>query len=374
MEEAAVELARRLVGMDTRNPPGGEGECARFLGGLLRRAGLAVSYHDFAPGRTSLVARLEGDGPPLCLSGHLDTVPAEGVWQHEPLSPRVADGWLYGLGASDMKGGVAALVSAVQRAAEPWRGRRPRRGLVVVLSAGEETGCQGARHLAESGALGRAGALLVAEPTGLRPMRGHKGAAWLRAVTRGKSAHGSRPREGDNAVYKAARAVCRLAEYRFSLPPHPLLGEPTLNVGTIRGGVKPNLVPARAEFTVDLRLLPGQEVDQVVAELERVLGPEVELSLELAAAAVWSEGDDPWSRRVCRVTAELGGDARPPGGLSYFTDASALVPALGGPPVVILGPGTMAHQPDERCPLEQIRAATRIYAELVRRWLAGEED
>src|SRR5207237_10341154 len=129
-----------------------------------------------------------------------------------------------------------------------------RRGLSLVLVAGEGTGCEGAAHLARTpGALGRAGALLVGEPTGNRPVIGHKGALWLRARVRGVTAHGSMPDRGVNAVYKAAQAVLALSSFRFDVPPDALLGAPTLNGGTIKGGLNVNSVPAEAVIGIELR-------------------------------------------------------------------------------------------------------------------------
>ncbi|MGZ6142540.1 MAG: M20 family metallopeptidase, partial [Myxococcales bacterium] len=176
----AVELTRELVRIDTINPVSPERPCAEKLGKLLEDAGFAVSMHEFAPGRTSLVARLGGEEA-LCLAGHIDTVPLGAAkWKHDPFAGEVSDGRLYGRGSSDMKSGVAAMVAAALEIA-----RKPlRRGLVLVIVAGEETGCEGAAHLARTpGALGSAKAMIVGEPTGNVPVVGHKGALWLRART-----------------------------------------------------------------------------------------------------------------------------------------------------------------------------------------------
>ncbi|KMY69305.1 hypothetical protein AAU61_04810 [Desulfocarbo indianensis] len=365
---SVISLARRLVRTDTMNPPGKEAPLARYLAGLLEKAGFQVSAHEFAPKRTSLLARL-GSEPFFCLTGHLDTVPADPEeWSLPPLSGEIKDNNLYGLGSSDMKSGVAAMVHAARQAASlPIK----RGGLVLALTAAEETGCQGAEHLAGLGVLGRAGALLIAEPTGMEPLLGHKGAMWLRAVTRGKAAHGSRPQEGVNAVYKAARAITRLAEYSPSAPPHPILGPSTISLGTIRGGVKTNVVPAKAEFSLDLRLIPGQEPRELLAELSRVLGPEVEISGWKASEPLLSDPQDPWLREAMAIIAGLAGRRFQPGGASYFTDGVALSRAMGRPPAMILGPGHMAHQADEHCPLAEIELAAETYGALMRRWLGA---
>ncbi len=368
----ALELARELVRVDSCNPPGGEAACAELLGRRLEAAGFRIELHPLAPGRPNLVARLPaGDGPTLCLSGHMDTVPlGEAPWSFDPLGGEIAGGRLLGRGACDMKGGLAALTAA---ALELARLPRRRGGLLLVFSAGEETGCEGAKRLAaQAGLLGRAEALLVGEPTGLRPCLGHKGALWFEAHVQGKAAHASMPQAGDNAIYKAARAICALESFEFGVTEHPHLGGPTLNVGTIQGGTKVNMVPDRARFSIDARVLPGQGMEQVQRRLAEHLGPEVELTLLPASAeAVWTRADHPWVGEVCQVLEEVLGREVEPGGLSYFTDASALGRALGGPPVVILGPGEpeMAHQTDESCPVEQIEQAAGAYLALGRHWL-----
>src|SRR5207237_9834947 len=172
-------------------------------------------------------------------------------WTRNPLGGEVDAGRRYGSSSRDMKSSIAAMVEAALRLAKtPLR----KAGITLVLLAGEETGCEGAAHLAKvPGALGRAGALMVGEPTGNRPVIGHKGALWLRARARGVTAHGSMPQMGVNAVVKAAQAVLALSSFRFDVPPDALLGAPTLNGGTIKGGLNVNSVPAEAVIGIELR-------------------------------------------------------------------------------------------------------------------------
>ena len=171
----AVELTRDLVRIDTVNPQSAERPAAERLGQLLVEAGYSVATHEFAAGRASLVARREGPGLPICFAGHLDTVPLGAApWTRDPFGGELDGGKLYGRGSSDMKSGVAAMVAAALRLAKTPLHKA---GITLVLVAGEETGCEGAAHLAKvPGALGHAGALVVGEPTGNRPVIGHKGA------------------------------------------------------------------------------------------------------------------------------------------------------------------------------------------------------
>jgi succinyl-diaminopimelate desuccinylase len=367
----AVELSRQLVRMNTVNPPGAEEQCARFLGAQLEKAGFAVKYHAFEPGRSSLVATIGGstDKPPLCFTGHIDTVPlGAATWKSDPFAADTDGGRMYGRGVSDMKAGVAAFVASSLRLA-PRLVRSP--GLELVITAGEETGCQGAFHLSgKEGALGRAGAVVVAEPSSNYPFVGHKGAFWLYAKTRGVTAHGSMPERGVNAVYKAARALGVLENFRFDNPPHALMGQATLNVGTIHGGLNINSVPDAAEIAVDIRTVPTVRHARLRETLQRELGPEVELQTILDLEAVFTEPDHEWMQEVFDVMAPLLGERPQPKVATYFTDAAALNLAYNTPPTVILGPGEaqMAHQTDEYCVIERIGQAVAAYEELTRRW------
>jgi succinyl-diaminopimelate desuccinylase len=365
MPGPAVDLALELVRLDTINPPGRERVAADLLAPRLEAAGLTVTRHEHARGRTSLVARLAGtsDRPALCMTGHLDTVPLGGApWTAEPFG-ELRDGRLHGRGASDMKGGVAAIVLAAERLAAEGPLAA---GLELVLCAGEETGCEGARHLAEQGALGRAGAVLVAEPTGGVPHVAHKGVLWVRASAQGVAAHGSAPQLGRNAIYPLARAVAALAEIELQAPPHPLLGRPTLSVGTIAGGTTVNVVPDRAEAAIDIRTVPGMTTAAILERLAAAAGPEVALEPRVDLAPVVTEPDDPFAR----LCLDVSGERPPPHGLAYFTDAAALAPAYGGPPTIIWGPGeaAQAHQTDEWADAALIDAAADAFTEVARRW------
>ena len=370
---SALEITRDIVRMDTRNPPGREVECAHYLGDLLSAAGIEVSYYEFAPERTSLVAVLRGEGgngkKPLCFGGHIDVVPLGAKeWSVDPFGAEIVDGKLFGRGTTDMKAGISSFVHAALKLAR--EGRRGAADMVMAICAGEETGCEGSYHLAEIGALGEAGAIVIAEPTSNYPILGHKGALWLKVETEGITAHGSMPEHGDNALYKAARSVTRLEEFDFNVMPHELLGRSTLNVGTMQGGLNLNSVPDHAEFTVDIRTLPQQDHAKILSGLEGYLGDENKIARIVDCGGVHTPQADPWMQEIYAVMEPILGEPIEPRGAPYFTDASALTPAYGGPPTVILGPGEMhmAHQTDEYCPVAHIEQAAEVYEILARRW------
>ena len=376
-----VALTQALVRLDTVNPPGHEDACITLLADLLSAAGFECRVHDFAPRRSSLVARIggkdSGNALPLAFTGHLDVVPLGAApWQHAPFGADIVDGRLYGRGSSDMKSGVAAFTCAALAQADRLR-HGPGPGLSLIYTAGEETGCEGAFAMARdadaAGLLGRAGALVVAEPTANAPLVGHKGAFWLKAQARGVTAHGSMPEQGDNAIYKIARAALALEGFAFETPTHALMGAPTLNIGTARGGLNINSVPDSAELGIDIRSVAGQDHARVLQCLCHALGSQIELSTMLDVQSVYTAPDDPWMQRVFALCAARQGAMPVPRTVSYFTDAAALRLPLGMPPVLILGPGEpqLAHQTDEYCHVHRIHEATALYGDLITDWCAA---
>jgi succinyl-diaminopimelate desuccinylase len=233
-----------------------------------------------------------------------------------------------------------------------------------------KTGSEGAFVLARRGMRGEAAALVVAEPSDNRPFCGHKGALWLTATTRGVTAHGSMPDKGVNAVYAAARAVSKLEAFDFNVARHAVMGAPTLNVGTFHGGLNVNSVPDRAEIGIDLRTLPGMRHDHLLKQLSSYLGAEVTLERRVDVPSVWTAPEDPWMRDVFEICGAVSGERHAVEAAPYFTDASALTPALGDVPTVILGPGPthMAHQTDEWCECARIEEAAAIYERLILSW------
>jgi len=367
----AVALTRSLLRFDTVNPPGRERDCARHVGALLEGWGFRVAYHEFAETRTSVIARAGGSGsrPPLCLTGHIDTVPlGVAAWSRDPFAGETDGDRLYGRGSSDMKAGVAAILLAARNLAKKLSGTP---GVVLVLTAAEEGGCIGSRHLAElPQVLGSAGAMIVGEPTSNYPYVGHKGSLKFYARFRGVSAHGSMPELGVNAIYKAVRAVSRLESFDFGQRAHPVMGKPTMNVGTFEGGNTVNSVPDAASFGVDIRTVPGMDHAALRAKLQATLGNEAELEVFSDMNAVWTEPDQDWVQRVFEITGRTLGVKPEPRAQTYNTDAGNLLKVYKGAPTVILGPGEpqLAHQTDEYCSMARIGQSVAIYEELIRDW------
>lgn len=372
-----IELTQELIRFNTINPPGNEDQVCNYLARLLESAGYECRKIEFAPHRMSLVAKIGActdQKPSICFTGHVDVVPLGARnWKYEPFAGVVEDGKLYGRGSSDMKSGVAAfVVAAMQMAASAKQGA----GVSMIITAGEETGCEGAFHLAANQEilefLGPAGCFIVAEPTANEPLLGHKGAYWLKASTDGVTAHGSMPERGDNAFYKLAKAALTLEQFSFDTPVHELMGQGTLNVGTAKSGININSVPDAAEMTLDIRTVAGQSHQHIYGCLCKALGPSVRLDTIIDIEGVFTPASDPWMATVFDFCEKINGVRPIEKTVSYFTDASALKPAIGNPPTVILGPGQpeMAHQTDEFCYVDKITDATQLFSELILDWQA----
>jgi succinyl-diaminopimelate desuccinylase len=245
-------------------------------------------------------------------------------------------------------------------------------GITLVITAGEEIGCEGARYLADRKLLDRAGAIVVAEPTANYPYVGHKGLAWFEIETHGVTAHGSMPDLGDNAIVKMAHVIDDLGHFRFPLESHAVMGRPTLNVGTIRGGLNTNSVPDEARITLDTRTVPGIDHGHLCKSLATLLAPRGATVRQIVdCAPLYTEPADEWVQHVFEACAPFL-DARPvPKTITFSTDGADLKRGYGGKiPAVVLGPGEpkLAHQTDEWCSIGRIEQSVDLFATLMRDW------
>ncbi|HUS15728.1 MAG TPA: M20/M25/M40 family metallo-hydrolase, partial [Chloroflexia bacterium] len=273
----AHDLLARLVAIDSRNPvlaAGAPGERAivEMIAGFLRDAGLEVSLVG-DPNRPSVVGRLRGTGAgrSLLLNGHIDTVGFGGM--ADPTTPRIAEGRLYGRGAYDMKGGVAAMLAAAATlaAGPPLRG-----DLLVTAVADEEHASLGTQavvtHLAAAGLT--AHGAIVTEPTDLDVCIAHKGFVWATITSQGRAAHGSRRADGVDAIAHMGRVLVALEALDAELqtrPAHPLLGHASLHASLISGGTELSTYPAQCELQIERRTLPSETPDSVVTEIKAIL-------------------------------------------------------------------------------------------------------
>jgi acetylornithine deacetylase/succinyl-diaminopimelate desuccinylase-like protein len=306
------------------------------------------------------------------LNSHMDTVPVANM-SIDPFDPVVRDGRVYGRGACDAKGPIAAMLAAVTAYAE--RRERPTT-IVFAAMADEEFAFSGAWKLIERE--WPVSACVVGEPTRLALIVAHKGVARWRVRVKGTSAHGATPQLGRSAIYDGARVCLALEAHAHTLAaraPHGLLGAPSLNVGRVAGGQSVNVVPDLCEFELERRLLPGEDgraaVDDCEASVRASVGEGVELEFEepyLVDPALDTPADAAVAQAVRRAHLEEFGTDCEVAGAHYGTDGSKL--ARAGIETVVCGPGDIAqaHTKDEYVEVEQLERAARLYARVIEGW------
>lgn len=377
-----LALACALIATPSVNPEleesgVGEAAVAELTAGWLRAWGLSVEMSEVAPGRWNVVGRLEGDsvGPTLLLNGHLDTVGTAGM-SVDPFGAEVRDGRLWGRGACDMKGGVAALLAATARLA----GAKLPGAFVVALTADEEHASLGMDALVRSEL--RADAAVVCEPTSLAVMPAHKGFVWVEADFRGRAAHGSRPEAGVDAIEHAGRYLTALDSLRSRLrtgEPHPLLGHGSFHAGTVDGGSAPSVYPDACRLVLERRTLPGENAAGIIEEFQAVLDrlaadvPELEAKVTqgLARPATEVSSDSPLVEALLAACADEGVDPVV-AGMTAWVDAAFLNEA--GTPAVCFGPGSIAqaHSADEWIDPSEIVTCAAVLERFSREFLKGE--
>jgi succinyl-diaminopimelate desuccinylase len=380
-KDEAVSLLQRILQTDTTNPPGNELEAAQILDDFFRAHGIETEVDEFLAGRANLLARLPGEGrdqSSLMLCGHMDVVPAGGTaWGVDPFAAELRDGKIYGRGASDMKSGLAAMAVAVANLRQEettFPG-----DLLFAATASEEVDCCGARRFVERGILEGVGAVVIAEPTRGDVILAHKGALWVEITTRGKSAHGSTPETGINAIEHMHHVLGELLQnFWFEVDPDPALGVPTLSVDRIDGGVAVNVVPDECRLQMDIRTVPAQDHGEILQDIEQRidslrddlpdLNYEIEVMQERLAVNTLEE------ERIFQVAKGLREETydSPSSrtGASYYTDASVLVESYPDLAVVLYGPGDdqLAHQPNECVDVESFVRSIEFYEQIAARY------
>ena len=358
-----VELLQALVRIPSVNPDGnpgierpGEAECAEYVAAFLRQVGAHVELEEVLPGRPNVVAVFPANRPGkkrVLFAPHLDTVSVAGM-SIDPFAAEERDGKIWGRGASDTKGPMAAMLWAL------WELREqiPVLGHEICFAGfmGEEAGQYGAKAFVSKH---RADFAVIGEPTDFGIVHAHKGSAWLHLTTRGRAVHASAPERGSNAIYQMMDVLRLVREQvipRFAALSDPVLGAPTASIGVIRGGSKINIVPDCCEASVDLRTIPAQDrpdfVESIVAELRQAC-PSLEAS--------WTESRPLWTDPAHPLIAALERAGGKRCGAPWFCDAAVL--AAAGIPAVAAGPGSIAqaHTEDEWIAIDDLRRGVAFY-------------
>lgn len=373
-----TSLLQQLVAIDSINPdlvPGGAGEqaIAQFVAGWLERAGLEVTLQEAAPGRSNVIgiARGSGGGRSLLLNGHMDTVGVAGM--ERPHDPVIEGNRLYGRGAYDMKGGLAAIMVAGAQA----RKLSLRGDVIVTAVIDEEYASVGTQAIVQQW---HADAAIVTEPTALNLCVAHRGFVWLEITTQGKAAHGSRPDLGLDAIVKMGHILVGLDQLDRSLqaaPTHRLLGSGSLHASLIEGGQELSSYPERCILQIERRTIPGETQETVEAEIREVLAkvqaadPSIQASFKtiFKQAPFEVAADAPIVQTIARQAGLLHAATPEIVGAAWWTDAALLAEA--GIPTVLFGPGGVgAHAVIEWADLEQLQRCSEILIGTVQEFCA----
>jgi succinyl-diaminopimelate desuccinylase len=370
-EDEVVKIGQDLVGIQSVNPPGNELAAAEYVVGALKKSGVEAELVKHSDTRASALARLKGQGkvPALFYNGHLDTVPVGAEeWVHEPFGGEVAEGKIWGRGAADMKSGLAAMMTAMKVLAEA---RVPLKGdLILAATAGEEIDSLGAAAVAKMLRQEAIQALFIAEPTYNEIYIAEKGVFWVQIETFGKTAHGSMPDKGRNAIMMMVRVIHEFEKLEIPYPTHPLLGGFTRSINTISGGVKTNVVPDHCVATLDMRTVPGQEHSVILRRIENIIKelsqrvPDFRATVKAVYdhASVETSPSEPIVQKFSEVVTEMTGLKGVFKGANYFSDAVGFLPVL-KLPLILFGPGEpgQAHQPNEHVEVAKLVEAARIF-------------
>lgn len=339
------------------------------LASWLEDLGFAVEMVKVAadPDKFNLIARLGEGEEGLVLAGHTDTVPYdENRWRSDPFKLTERDGRIYGLGTADMKGFFPLVIDAVRRLDQ----RNLKQPLTILATADEESTMAGAKALLADGR--RPGRYaVIGEPTGLQPIRMHKGIITEFIRVTGQTGHASDPRYGNNAIDGMVKIMSHLLAWRQELAtrfhdPAFAVATPTLNLGSIHGGDSPNRICGQCELKIDIRLLPSMSLAKTRQELrEQVEQALIDSGLRLEMASFYA--GEPFATdvlsEIVKITEQLTGQ---PAGTVAFATEGPFLNAL-GTETVILGPGDIscAHQPDEHLDLDRLNPTIKLFQQLI---------
>lgn len=375
--ESIVALAEELIRAGGENPGGTEEATVVSLSGALAAIGARIEVDEVAPGRSNLTARLGGDGTGnggVLFLGHSDVVPAGAGWTADPFEPRRWGDRLIGRGSSDMKGGLASLVVAMNAV----HAVAPEVPMTLLVTVDEECDAAGAQHYVASEPAGEYTGCVAAEPTGMQIITACRGATNLRLEITGASAHAGNPDDGASAILAASDVIGTIEADDVALRSHPdpELGRACWNVGSIRGGHGTSIVADQCELALDRRTLPGEDPATILSEIlaqstravrgrSRAGAERISLtgSIDMIMPGFRTDPEDDFVAGCQDAVRRAGGS----GETGVWTAAceGGFVNRVHQIPTVVLGPGDVnnqSHQPDESVEIPELLEAARTYA------------
>ncbi len=364
------ELLQGLIQIKSVNPPGNENQIANFIREFLLKNNIHSNLVPLEEGRSSVISKIEGEEVRnITLCGHIDTVRVkEEDWTKPAFQGLIENGKMYGRGASDMKGGVAAILYAAVLLKR--REIIPKKTVQLVLTADEEWGYRGAKNLVDGGYFDRTDFLIITEPSNLQVSTGEKGELWIRAKFYGKSAHGSTPEVGVNTIIPGSEFVVNITErYEKIFKADPFWGKTSMNIGQFHGGVQVNIVPNYSEIQLDFRVISEEDKEKAV-RLVRKTGEEIAKKYRVRFKQeifnyhppISTSPDNHYVEKFLQATG-----AKEVIITKYCTDGATIIP-MKRMPFIIFGPGDIAqaHQNDEYIELKSLYRAVDTFIDFLK--------
>jgi succinyl-diaminopimelate desuccinylase len=368
------DLLKKLIRAEA-TADNGELAAANVLGEYLSGHGIDCRIDKWEKCRANFIAHVKSSGerPALLFAAHLDVVPAGGAqWELPPFDAVEADGRIHGRGAADMKGPMASLAAAIAEVIKS--GAKLKGDLILAATAGEETDSCGAKRFVEKDApsLPELAGVIIPEPTDFYVVTGHRGMFWLEITAIGKSAHGSMPHLGVNAIELMNALLNRLSDYKPAYTEHPLLGKCSVSANEIHGGKAVNVVPDRCSIKIDIRTVPGQTHQDIIGDFENICRDlkshnqqfEAQIATIRSVPALETDVERKFVKDFCQVVR-----ASETGSVGFATDGP-FFDRLGGP-VVIFGPGKsdVCHRPDEYIDIADLEKGAEYYKDIILKFL-----
>jgi succinyl-diaminopimelate desuccinylase len=367
------ELLKKLVQAETTSDKG-ELAAAEVISTELGRSGIDSRIDSWDRTRANIIARVKSAGhkAALLFACHLDVVgPGEAAWGKPPFGAVESDGKIYGRGSADMKGGIAAIVTAISRIVDS--NTKLQGDIIFFAAAGEETdSCGAKRFISDSSRLPEFIGVVIPEPTDFEIVTAHRGMLWLEVVTKGKAAHGSTPHLGVNAITSMRSVLDELENYEIATESHKLLGECSMSINRIAGGKALNVVPDKCSIGIDIRTLPAQNHQDIITDLEKIFARlkrrnpkfQADVSVIRQVESMETDRNCDFIRDFCSA---VGIDKTT--AVGFTTDGPHF--ASIGAPVVIFGPGKpgVCHQPNEYIDIADVEKAVEYYKKMILRFL-----
>ncbi len=353
----------------------GELAAAEIISAELGRSGIDSRIDNWDRTRANITAQVKSSGHKgaLLFACHLDVVPAgEASWKHPAFAAIESEGKIYGRGSMDMKGGIAAIVTAMGEIADS--GTKLQGDIILFGAAGEETdSCGAKRFVRNRGELPEIAGVVLPEPTDFEIITSHRGILWLKVQTFGKAAHSSAPQLGVNAIASMTSVLNELENFKIRFEPHDLLGDCSMSINTIAGGQAMNVVPDKCDIGIDIRTVPGQNYQDVINDLQNIFvklkqkNPqfEAEVSIKREVGALETDNQCDFVRDFCSATGINKTTA-----VGFTTDGPHF--ASLDLPVVVFGPGKphLAHKPDEYIDISDVEKAVEHYKNIILKFLS----